>query len=180
MDAASSAEEFAVREIKNGKAELTSRITVKGVSPDQIYQFLLSLDNDRYRQWHPRHHLQFRVVHQPEDATVGSVYYFKERFEDGRELGAQLEVVEAVPGERLVQRSVSPWWKPFDIIIGLQSIPEGTLVTHQIVAGSDLPFLGTLFNLIMRRLFLKESNIKAIHNHANEEFTNLERLLQER
>jgi uncharacterized protein YndB with AHSA1/START domain len=176
---ASSGEQFAVREIENGKVEFTSRITVKGVSPDQIYQFLLSLDNDRYRQWHPGHHLEFRVVHQPKDETVGSVFYFKERFEDGQELGAQLKVVEAVPGERLVQRSISPWWKPFDIIAGLQSIPEGTLVTHQIVAGSDLPFLGMLFNLIMRRLFLKESNIKAIHSHANEEFTNLEHLLQE-
>ena len=176
---ASSGEQLAVREIENGKVELTSRITVKGVSPDQVYQFLLSLDNDRYRQWHPGHHLQFRVVHQPKDETVGSVYYFKERFEDGRVLATQIKVLQAVPGQRLVQRSISPWWKRFDIITGLQSIPEGTLVTHQIVAGSGLPFLGRLFNLMARRLFLKESNLKAIHNHANEEFTNLERLLQE-
>ena len=176
---ASSGEQLAVREIENGKVELTSRITVKGVSPDQIYQFVLNLDDERYRQWHPGHHLEFRTVHRPNGETVGTVYYFKERFEDGRVLATQVKVLQAVPGERLVQRSISPWWKRFDIIIGLQSIPEGTLVTHQIVAGSDLPFVGRLFNLILRRLFLNESNIKAIHNHANEEFTNLERLLQE-
>jgi uncharacterized protein YndB with AHSA1/START domain len=174
---ASPSEQLAVREIENGKVEFVSSIQVKGISPDQIYQFLIDLDDERYRQWHPGHHLQWRVVHQPKDETVGSVYYFKERFEDGQVLGGQLKVIEATPGERLVQRSISPWWKPFDIITGLQSIPEGTLVTHQIVAGSDLPLLGRLFNLIMRRLFLKERNIEAVHHHANEEFTNLERLL---
>jgi hypothetical protein len=92
-------------------------------------------------------------------------------------LGAKIKVVEAIPGERLVQRSISPWWKSFDIVTGLESIPEGTLVTHQIVAGSDLPLLGRLFNLILIPLFLKERHIRAIHNHANEEFTNLEHLL---
>ena len=174
---ASPSEQFALRDIANGKVEFISRIPVKGVSPDQIYQFLLDLDDEGYRQWHPGHHLEWRVVHRPKDQTVGTIYYFKERFEDGQVLGGQLKVVEAIPGERLVQRSISPRWKPYDIIIGLQSIPEGTLVTHQIVAGSGLPFLGRLFNLTMRSLFLKERNIEAVHHHANEEFTNLERLL---
>jgi uncharacterized protein YndB with AHSA1/START domain len=173
----SPSEQFTVREIENGKVEFTSRIEVKGVSPEQVYHHLISLDDERYRQWHPGHHLQWRVVHQPKDETIGAIYYFKERFEDGQELGAQIKVVEAIPGERLVQRSISPWWKPFDIVLGLEAIPEGTLVTHQIVAGSDLPLLGRLYNLILRRLYLKERNLEAIHNHANEEFTNLERLL---
>lgn len=173
----SPSEQVAVREIENGKVEFVSRIQVKGVSRDHIYQFLIDLDDERYRQWHPEHHLQFRVLHQPKDQTVGSIYYFKERFEDGQVLEGQIKVVEAIPGERLVQRSISPWWKPYDIIIGFQSSPDGTLVTHQIVAGSDLPFLGRLFNLMMKRLFLKERNIEAIHHHANEEFANLERLL---
>jgi uncharacterized protein YndB with AHSA1/START domain len=170
-------EPLAVREIEKGKIELTSRIKVKGVSPDQVYQFMISLDDERYRQWHPEHHLQWKVVHRPKDETVGSIYYFRERFEDGEVLGAKIKVVEAIPGERLVQRSISPWWKSFDIITGLESIREGTLVTHQIVAGSDFPLLGRLFNLILIPLFLKESHRQAIHNHANEEFTNLERLL---
>jgi uncharacterized protein YndB with AHSA1/START domain len=166
-----------VRQIDKGKIELTSRIKLKGVSPDQVYQFMTSLDDERYRQWHPEHHLQWKVLHRPKDETVGSIYYFKERFEDGEVLGAKIKVVEAIPGERLVQRSISPWWKSFDIVTGLKSIPEGTLVTHQIVAGSDLPLLGRLFNLILIPLFLKEPHIQAIHNHANEEFTNLEHLL---
>jgi uncharacterized protein YndB with AHSA1/START domain len=174
---ASPPEQPAVRQIDKGKIELTSRIKVKGVSPDQVYQFMTSLDDERYRQWHSEHHLQWTVVHRPKDETVGSIYYFKERFEDGQVLGAKIKVVEAIPGERLVQRSISPWWKSFDIITGLESIPEGTLVTHQIVAGNDLPLLGRLLNLILIPLFLKESHIQAIHNHANEEFTNLERLL---
>ena len=173
----SSPEPLAVREIEKGKMELTSRIKVKGVSPDQVYQFMTSLDDERYRQWHPEHHLQWKVLHQPKDETVGSIYYFKERFEDGQVLGAQIRVVEAIPGKRLVQRSISPWWKPFDFIVELESIPEGTLVTHRIVAGSDIPLLGRLFNLMLIPLFLKERHIQAIHNHANEEFTNLEHLL---
>jgi uncharacterized protein YndB with AHSA1/START domain len=174
---ASPPEQPAVRQLDKGKIELTSRMKVKGVSPEQVYQFMISLDDERYRQWHPEHHLQWKVVHRPKDETVGSIYYFKERFEDGQVLGAKIKVVEAIPGQRLVQRSISPWWKPFDIITGFESTPEGTLVTHQIVAGSDLPLLGRLFNRILIPLFLKERHIQAIHNHANEEFTNLERLL---
>ena len=174
---ASPPEQPAVRQVEKGKIELTSRIKGKGVSPDQVYQFMTSLDDERYRQWHPEHHLQWKVLHQPKDETVGSIYYLKERFEDGQVLGAKIKVVEAIPGERLVQRSISPLWKPFDIIIGFESIPEGTLITHRIVVGSDLPLLGRLFNLILIPLFLKERHIQAIQNHANEEFTNLERLL---
>lgn len=176
---ASSSEQPTVREIENSKVEVTSRILVKGVSPDQIYEFFLNLDDERYRQWHPGHHLEFRTVHQPEGETVGTVTYFKERFEDGRVLATKIKTLEVVPGRRVVQRSVSPWWQPFDLIVGLEAIPEGTLVTHQIVVGSDLPFLGRLFNLVLRRLYLREGNIQAIHNHANEEFTNLERLLKQ-
>jgi uncharacterized protein YndB with AHSA1/START domain len=174
---ASPPEQPAVRQLDKGRIELTTRIKVKGVSPEQVYQFMISLDDERYRQWHPEHHLQWKVLHRPKDATVGSVYYFKERFEDGQLLGARIKVVEAIPGRRLVQRSVSPWWKSFDIVTGFESTAEGTLVTHQIVAGSDLPLLGRLFNLILIPLFLPQRHIRAIHNHANEEFTNLERLL---
>ena len=176
---ASSSEQLTVREIENGKIEVTSRIVVKGVSPDQISQFFLSLDDERYRQWHPGHHLEFKTIHQPEGGEiVGTISYFKERFEDGRVLATKVKTLEAVPGRRAVQKSISPWWKPFVLIVGLEPIPEGTLVTHQIVAGTDFPLLGRPFNLILRRIFLKESNVQAIHSHANEEFTNLERLLK--
>jgi uncharacterized protein YndB with AHSA1/START domain len=174
---ASPPEQPAVRQLDKGKIELTSRIGVKGVSPEQVYQFMINLDDERYRQWHPEHHLEWKVLHRPKDETVGSVYYFKERFEDGQVLGARIKVVEAIPGQRLVQRSVSPWWKSFDIVTSFESTPEGTLVTHQIVAGSDLPLVGRFFNLILIPLFLPQRHIQAIHNHANEEFTNLERLL---
>jgi hypothetical protein len=59
--------------------KLTERSTVNA-PPSDIWQFLVTLDNDRYLQWHPADHLACRIIkHGANGTRIGQVIYFEER-----------------------------------------------------------------------------------------------------
>lgn len=53
------------------------------VAPYQTCNFLVNLNCDSYSQWNPKHHKEFKALSNQEDTMVGTVYYFKEEFENG-------------------------------------------------------------------------------------------------
>lgn len=73
-----------------------------GVSPDRIWSFLIALDGERYRAWHPRDHRGFRRLRDaPSPAGVGQVDYFSEDI-GGRRYRFVCEITRSAPG-RLVE-----------------------------------------------------------------------------
>jgi len=86
--------------------------------------------------------------------------------------------IESIPGKHFVKRSISPWWKPYVCNTTLELTSNGVLVIHKIIAGSDFPILGCVYNLIARSIFLSKKNIEAIEHHAREEFKNMVRIIK--
>lgn len=142
--------ELEVIEIENKKIEITSYVDVGGVTPHQVYDFLVNLNDERYRQWHPKHHKEFRVLYHPEDTIVGAVYYFREKLEDGHIIDSKVKVIEAIPDKYLAEKSLSPWWAPYTLHTNLEQASNGTKVIQKLILGSDLPILGELYNLIAK------------------------------
>ena len=83
---------------------LESHVTVRGVTGQEITDFLLEPHDDSYRAWWPGTHLEFHVLrHGTQGEHVGDVVWMDE-YVGGRRVRMAAEVVTAVPGEKVVWR----------------------------------------------------------------------------
>lgn len=171
-----------IKRIKNGKISVESQISLKGVTASKVYWLILKMDEELYKTIHPQAHLAFELLPKPTGAKgpLGCVFYFKECLENGRVIEGKLKLIEAEKNKRLVLKSIWPWWKPFTLIIELQRVSKGISVIHEVIAGFDLPILGLIFNFLAKPFFLSETDIQAIHKHAQEEFQGLREEIIER
>jgi hypothetical protein len=99
---------FEIELLSNSRTQFTTHTTLKGVSPHQVYDFLVNMDRERYRSFHPADHKDYRVLHQPEDGVVGTVVYLKEEYENGYTSSAKAVFIEANPDKKIVLQSISP------------------------------------------------------------------------
>ena len=76
-------------------------ISTVGVSPERIWSFLIALDGERYRAWHPRDHRGFRRLREARSPDgVGQVDYFSEDI-GGRRYRFVCEITRSSPGRFL-------------------------------------------------------------------------------
>ena len=141
---------FEVEQIKNSKVKLTTHTKLRGVSPHQVYDFLVNQNNERYRLFHPKDHKEYKVLHRPKKGIVGTIVYLKEEYENGYITSAKAKFIEANPDKKIVLKSVSPWWQPSTLVFVLESIDNGTLITHHMLVGSALPIIGYAYNRIIK------------------------------
>lgn len=152
---------------------VVTTIDIQGKTPEAIYEWIVTLDDERYRRWHPAH-IAWRTIRQtPED--VGSLVFLDEQFE-GFRVRYVGEVVGSVPGRLLRYRLKRIVPLPVALTLRFDPRTHGTTVTHALAAGYQGAF-GRILDGVLRRTVLTPAFEKALERHAREEFKNLERLI---
>jgi hypothetical protein len=154
---------------------LQSHVHLDGITARQITDFLLDPRDDTYRAWWPGTHLEFHVISRaPAGDHVGDLVWMDELVGQ-RRVSMVAEVVEAVPGERLVWR-LRRWGVrlPLRVAVALRTDNAGVSLTHTISAGWRGP--GRLVDPVWR-LYFSESFAREMDQHARTEFPMLRDLL---
>lgn len=147
--------------------ESNTSVTVHNKTPEQIYNFLVSLTPEKYLQWHPEH-TEFKAVTIKPEVT-GSIFYFNDLIH-GEKVENTWTVIEAVKSKKLFMQS-SKNSVGMTIKIELTKDGNNTLVNHQLKVGKS--YMSWLI-----KLFFTDKMIKDLQRHVMEEFTNLEWLIQ--
>jgi hypothetical protein len=147
--------------------ESNTAVTVHNKTPEQIYNFLITLNPEKYLKWHPEH-TEFKAVRINPEVT-GSIFYFNDLI-NGEKVENNWTVIEAVKSKKLLMQS-SKNSVGMTIKIELTQDGNNTLVNHQLKVGKG--FMSWLV-----KLFFTEKMIKDLQRHVKEEFTNLEWLIQ--
>jgi hypothetical protein len=151
---------------------LRSDSHIDGVFAEQVFNFLISADDDAYQRWWPGVHLQFHALRRV-PGHVGTVVYMDE-FVGRRRVRLHGVVVEAVPGEKITWQLKKGVRLPARVTLELADDPEGVAVQHTVRAGFDGvgQILDPLFRLYLSRQFVAE-----LDKHVRAEFPMLRELL---
>lgn len=149
----------------------TTTVEVTGKSPDQIYDWVLNLDNDKYKRWHPAHK-EWKGIKRTSN-EIGSIAYLDEQFNHFR-LKLTGELVEVKPNRFLLYK----WKSPISGYLSLAFEPTntGTKVIHEVGVGYGGLF-GRIIDWVLRKFYLTKAFEEALEKHADEEFKNLEELV---
>lgn len=158
---------FAFLQHGNCQIETNSVIIVHSKSPKQIYDFMFSLTQEKYLQWHPEHK-EFKIVKVTPD-TIGSIFYFDEVI-DGFKVDFNWKVI-AIESDKKILMKTSKYGVTIIFELLLKEEGGNTQVTHNLKIGNRLT------KGIVKKFFFTEKVIKDIDRHAKEEFTNLEWLI---
>jgi hypothetical protein len=149
-----------------------TKIEVLGKKPQQIYEFMFGLNKEKYIRWHPEHK-DFRIVKETKD-TLGSVFFFHEKM-DKLTVKYNWEVVELATNHKIVMKA--QYFIPLYLILTFDETPNGTLVTHELQIGFKKKITG-LTDWFLLKFIFTQGKQQSNHRHANEEFKNLENLIQ--
>lgn len=152
---------------------MVTTIDIRGKTPEAVYDWIVTLTNERYRQWHPAHREWRTVKGRPDE--VGSIVFFDEQFE-GFRVRHYGEVVAAVPNRLLRFRLKRFVALPVRLALRFEPTEAGTVVTHALTAGYDSAF-GRMLDWSLRKTFLTPAFEAALDRHAREEFRNLGRVI---
>ena len=161
--------------VLNGQA-MTNHITkieVLGKKPQQLYDFMFTLDKAKYIAWHPKEHKDFRIVKQTKD-TIGSIFFFDEKM-DKLKVKYNWEVMELVENRKIVMKA--KYFIPIYLTLNFEETANGTLVTHELAIGFKKKITGFSDWFLLKFIFTKDKQ-QSNHRHANEEFKNLESLIK--
>ena len=151
---------------------LTTDITVIGKTPTQIFAFFFDLDKGKYIQWHKNDHIDYKIIKQTPD-TVGSVFYYDENIGGKIRIKYNWELVEMETDKRLLMKA--KFIIPIYLLLTCEKVANGSLVTHQLQIGYKK---NGFINSIIKKVKFTDDIANAIHQHAIEEFKNLEHLIQ--
>lgn len=149
----------------------TTTVEVNGKSPDQIYDWILNLDNDKYKRWHPAHKEWKTIKRTPNE--IGSIVYLDEQFNHFR-LKLTGELVEVKPNRFLLYKYKS--LIPGYLSLAFESTNRGTRVIHKTGIGCK-GLLGKIIDWTLRKLYFTRAFEEALEKHAKEEFRNLEEII---
>ena len=152
---------------------IESKLFVKDLSGEEIFDFLLNATDESYRRWWPGTHLHLHALERHED-HVGDLFYMDE-YVGERRLRMKCVVVEAERGTRLVWRFKSLGvLLPARLILETENRGGGVAIRHTIRTGFDGPgrILDPLF-----RLYFSERFAAAMDEHARTEFPMLRDVL---
>lgn len=61
---------------------ITTKIEIKGKTPEQIYNWILNFDDEKYKKWQPAHKVWRTIKRTPNE--MGSIVYLDEQFNQFR------------------------------------------------------------------------------------------------
>ncbi|MFH6986329.1 hypothetical protein ACHRVW_01150 [Flavobacterium collinsii] len=138
-----------------------------------IYKFLLTLDKEKYCQWHPAHK-DFEVIKRTEQ-ELGSILYFKEIVE-GTTVKYKWRITEVTENKLVKMKAL--YFYPVYLTIALENISENkTIVHHYLDIGYRVKFLSLITDWVVSHTLFSAKKRKSQQQHAIEEYTNLENLL---
>jgi uncharacterized protein YndB with AHSA1/START domain len=150
-------------------------MTVDGLTGREITDFLLDCDDETYQAWWPGTHLELHVVeHGQGDDHVGDIVLMDE-YIGSRRVRMVGEVIEAVPGERVVWQ-FRPGGLRLPVWLTLELSPRGRGVRlrHAITAGWS--GRGRMLDPLWR-LYFSRSFAGAMDRHVHTEFPLIRDLL---
>ena len=150
---------------------ITTKIEIKGKTPEQIYNWILNLDDEKYKKWHPAHKAQKTIKRTLNE--MGSIVYLDEQFNQFR-LKLTGKLVEVKPNRFLFHK-----WKSLIsgyLSLAFESTNTGTRVTHEVGVGYK-GLLGKIIDWLLKKFYLTKAFEEALEKHAEEEFKNLEVLI---
>jgi hypothetical protein len=154
---------------------LKSEMTVNGLTGREITDFLLDCDDGIYQAWWPGTHLELHVLeHGPGEDHVGDLVLMDE-YIGSRRVRLVGEVMEAVPGERIVwQFRLGGLRLPVRLILELDAHESGVRLRHTITAGWS--GRGRVLDSLWR-LYFSTSFAGAMDRHVHTEFPLMRDLL---
>ena len=163
--------------IKDKMIQIITKIIVKEKSPQQVFDWLHKLDQEKYLQWHPTAHKNFKLIKEAEN-LIGSVIYFDEIFEGIRVKGKWefVEVKRNLPISFEAKMKAKIFY-PVYLHLSGQKINSDTEITHTLMIGFSFKGLEKVFDWFIRKFIFTERKIKALERHAAEEFKNLENII---
>lgn len=150
--------------------EIVTKVVIHKKSPEQVFNFLLSLNKDTYRAMAPKAHKDFKIL-KPVETITGSIYYFHEKIGE-LDISHVWLATKAKRNEYLFQKAQMLY--PVTIEIYLTKIKEGTKLTQKILVGFTLFGIERIFDCFIRLFILAFQQTQMLHNHTIEEFSSLE------
>jgi hypothetical protein len=146
-------------------------VTVDGITPEEIFDFLANPADRAYQQWWPGTHLQFHLLKRTA-GHIGDVVYMDEYIGE-RRVRMKAVVVEAVRGRKLAWQLLKLVKLPARVSLELRDTEGGVEIVHTTQAGLTGP--GRLLDPVIR-LFFSSELATALDKHVKTEFP----LLRER
>jgi hypothetical protein len=149
-----------------------TKVEILGKKPHQIYDFMFGLDKAKYMSWHPKEHIDFKIIKETKE-LLGSVFFYHEKM-DNITVKYNWEVMELVDNHKIVMKA--HYFIPIFLTLTLDETPNGTLVTHDLQIGKKQK--KGFLDFCVRNFLFTESKQATMTRHANEEFKNLESLIK--
>lgn len=144
-------------------------VTVNGKSPQELYEFMLNLDREKYLDWH-KDHKDFKIVkHDPQ--IIGSIFYFEE-FIGKKKINYNWKIISLKQNEKMILKAEHFYDVTLELTFTKSN--ENTIVTHALRFGLGNHFL----DFFVRKMFLTDTFRKNMQQHAEEEFKTLEHLIK--
>ncbi|MHB1390017.1 MAG: SRPBCC family protein [Thermoleophilia bacterium] len=151
----------------------TASVVVPNLTPSQIIDFLMKLDNESYQRWH-KDHIRYRLI-SSEEAIVGTKLFLEEKLEGKFHIGYEFKIIDYKPDTQIVYKAKYPI--PVYLILTLEARQQTTLVTQVIEIGYD-NWLAALIDPVVSLFILTTKNREILTRHVAEEFLNIETCLK--
>jgi uncharacterized protein YndB with AHSA1/START domain len=153
---------------------LETTLHVAGLRAAAAYAFFLHPTDEQYRRWWPGTHLRFHALHRPPGVGPVGDRVSMDEYIGSRRVRLQGEVVEAVPGARLVWQLRKGVRLPAWLRLDLADDATGVTLQHTLRAGFAGP--GRVLDPLLRR-YLSAGFARDLDEHVRTEFPKLRDLL---
>lgn len=159
---------------------ITTPVTIRGKSPEQVTDFLLNLTDERWRGMYPEH-MEFREIKRTKEG-VGGIVMLDQHGAGLRLKGTfEFEVVEKGSRLELRARTLFPFGRlvglcPVREVIALKKSGRDTELSHELQIGPSSPIVSAVIDRLLRMTVLTPDRIKRIDDHVVDEFRSLEHL----
>lgn len=151
---------------------LRTELRLKGVTGQQITDFMLNCTDEEYQRWWPGTHLAFHTIKQcPGD--IGNLVFMDE-YVGERRLMAKAVVKQIDHGKKIVWKFVRLVRLPVRLILELEDQDDGLLIRHTVTAG--FKGLGRICDPLLRIYFTRRF-AKDLDEHVRTEFPMLRDML---
>ena len=145
------------------------QIEISGNHAEEIYQFMLELNKEKYLKW-SKAHIDYRVVEQTPN-FVGSKIFFYENIE-GLHLNSVWEVTKIIENQRIELKS-KKLGVPIFLNLNFENKGDKTIINHEVMGGYKS---ANPVNWFIKTFVFTKRKMKAETKHAFEEFTYFETL----
>lgn len=150
-----------------------TRVIVKNLNANDVFDFLISPSDDRYQTWWPGVHLEFHNIHTAPD-DVGNLVYMDE-FVGKWRLRLTALVTKADKGRQITWQLTKGIKLPARLDLQLQDTVQGVQIDHTVTIGLSGP-LGKFSDPLLS-LYFDGRKKQYLTEHVRGEFNRLTKLL---